>query len=245
LAGAGTTVVVGSPWGDSIASFKRRLLDTLGIDYVADVSAVKALHQGAVLDDASTLMQPRTKHGGTLDAILSNQDTKLVFVVPAEPQSPPPAATTTTKASSDDRTDAAESKACGICHEVVTEQTRAEIACGHLYCFECIKAWCAVQNTCPACRQRVPSARRVGGGSSRSSVARFKHRDREVGSDEELEGAVNDDNYVADSDVFCFGMGVDNACKWRNGEFDAKSMSEQLELEVSASVPQRPLLAQY
>ena len=214
---------MGSPWGDTIASFKRRLLDTLGIDYVADVSAVKALHQGAVLDDASTLMQPRTKHGGDCGS----------------------AGTTNTKASSDDRTDAAESKACGICHEVVTDQTRAEIACGHLYCFECIKAWCAVQNTCPACRQRVPSARRVGGGSSRSSVARFKHRDREVGSDEELEGAVNDDNYVADSDVFCFGMGVDNACKWRNGEFDAKSMSEQLELEVSASVPQRPLLAQY
>ena len=245
LVGGAGTVVVGCPWGDTIASFKRRLLDTLGIDYVSDVSAVKALHQGAVLDDRSTLMHPRDKHGSTLDAILSNQDTNLVFVVPPEPQSPPTPATATARASNDDRTDAEESKACGICHEFITDQTRAEIACGHLYCFECIKAWCAVQNTCPACRQRVPSARRVGGGSSRSSVARFKHRDREVGSDEELEGAVNDDNYVADSDVLCFGMGDDNACKWRNGEFDAKSMSEQLDLEVSLSVAEILLLVQY
>lgn len=233
---AGSTVIVGCPWGDTIASFKQRLLDTLGITYVEDVRTVKTLHQGVVLDDASTLMQPKDKHGSALDAILSNQKTVLVCVVPAEPE-PPPTTVTNSEASDeikgDHPVDTEESKACGICHEVTTEQTRAEIACGHLYCFDCIKEWCAVQNTCPACRQRVPSARRVGGGSSRSGVVRFKHRDREVGSDEELEGAVNDDNFVADSDVVCFGMGDDNACKWRNGEFDAKSMSEQLELEVS------------
>eukprot|EP01043_Picozoa_sp_COSAG02_P001522 COSAG02_NODE_32_length_50374_cov_46.674013_36_plen_651_part_00 len=229
---AGGTVVVGCPWGDTIASFKRRLLDTLGISYVVDVSTVKTLHQGVVLDDASTLMQPKDKGGSTLDAILSNQETPLVCVVPAEPQAPTTTSTGAGAASADHPTDSDESKACGICHEVITDRTRAEIACGHLYCFDCIKEWCAVQNTCPACRQRVPSARRVGGGSSRSSVVRFKHRDREVGSDEELEGAANDDNFVADSDVVCFGMGDDNACKWRNGEFDAKSMSEQLELEA-------------
>jgi hypothetical protein len=47
-----------------------------------------------------------------------------------------------------------------------------------------------------------------------------------------LQGALHDENYVADSEVLCYGMGDDNACKWRNGEFDAKSMSEQLELEA-------------
>ena len=263
---AGGVSMIGCPWGATIAAFKRRILDTLGITHVSDVATVRMLHAGSVLDDDSTLQHPRDAKNmqKEVPAILQHQKQPVVCVIPALPPAAEavdltgpsngaaaaaaPAAgreaqslkklrrrvnstsrrqetdlsvygedddpaTATAAAAVDD------SKNCGICQEDVADEIRAEIACGHLYCFECIKQWCAVQNTCPQCRQRLPSARRAAARStSRASrdVVQFGDQDRELGSDEENhEGAENDENFVADSEVFCFGMGSDNACKVR------------------------------
>ncbi|MEC9052490.1 MAG: hypothetical protein VX747_08515, partial [Actinomycetota bacterium] len=105
--------------------------------------------------------------------------------------------------------------------------SRAEIDCGHTFCFDGLTQWCETQTTCPTCRVRVESAGRGAGGRR----VTFEHRDREI-DDEDTEGAENDDNFVSDSQVKCHGTGEGCACRWRNGEFDAKSQSEQLELQA-------------
>ena len=55
-------------------------------------------------------------------------------------------------------------------------------------------------------------------------------RDREIPEeDEETRPDVLDpEHWISDSQVKCIG---DSRCKWRSGEFDELSMSEQIELE--------------
>eukprot|EP01049_Picozoa_sp_SAG25_P009471 SAG25_NODE_942_length_4661_cov_85.334064_5_plen_161_part_00 len=117
-------------------------------------------------------------------------------------------------------------EACGVCQDPADAVLLPD--CGHRFCFSCINGWCREQNTCPHCRKRVHSARHVLTGER----VQFAHKDLDLGDDDDT-GAM-DDHWVPDAQVICFGMGTDNACKWRNGEFDALSMSEQIQLEVRA-----------
>lgn len=39
---------------------------------------------------------------------------------------------------------------CSICTEVITDT--ATLNCQHVFCYDCILAWCKQTNTCPLCR---------------------------------------------------------------------------------------------
>ncbi len=83
------------------------------------------------------------------------------------------------------------------------------------------------QNTCPNCRARVRRFSRPGG---RPDFVLSEDRDREIApEDEETRPDVLDpEHWISDENVQCIG---NSRCKWRNGEFDALSMSAQIELE--------------
>lgn len=49
---------------------------------------------------------------------------------------------------------------CGICYTEIEEQGKID-SCGHLYCFECIRKWSNSCNTCPLCRERFLTIRRI------------------------------------------------------------------------------------
>jgi len=141
-------VQVGCPWADTIDSFKQRLLDTLGVTYVSDPTTVKMLHQGLLLDNNSTLEQPKDQAGNPLGAIL--MDTEVTCVVPADPgpqaaqETDAGTASASASASAGSAKQAAAAAAaaaapeeeaaknCGICQDILTDRTRAEILCGHL-----------------------------------------------------------------------------------------------------------------
>src|SRR5690348_15381855 len=42
---------------------------------------------------------------------------------------------------------------CTICLSLISE--RATVDCGHAFCYDCIRQWCKVSNTCPQCRLGV------------------------------------------------------------------------------------------
>ena len=128
---------------------------------------------------------------------------------------------------------------CGICQEPITAAAASTLTfaaarsstpsgCGHKFCFGCITEWCRnQQNTCPHCRERVASAACDATGE----VVKFETKDLELEDDDTEPNETNPD-WVPDRQVKCFGHGTDNACKWRNGEFDRLSLSEQLEREA-------------
>jgi hypothetical protein len=118
---------------------------------------------------------------------------------------------------------------CGICQEQIGAAVHAKLEpCGHDFCLGCIKSWCTErQNTCPHCRERATGALCTSTGER----AGFEQLDQ--APEDEREDLVQlDENWVSDARVECFGRGCDNACKWRNGEFDRLSASEQLEKEA-------------
>ena len=49
---------------------------------------------------------------------------------------------------------------CSICYEDIKLQGKIE--CGHEFCFGCIEQWSKKENTCPLCKQRFTSIRKVG-----------------------------------------------------------------------------------
>lgn len=95
------------------------------------------------------------------------------------------------------------------------------------FCCACLETWMGSQNTCPNCRARVRRFSRPGG---RPDFVLTEDRDREIApEDEETRPDVLDpEHWISDENVRCIG---DSRCKWRNGEFDALSMSAQIELE--------------
>eukprot|EP00656_Telonema_subtile_P024424 TRINITY_DN26662_c0_g1_i1.p1 TRINITY_DN26662_c0_g1~~TRINITY_DN26662_c0_g1_i1.p1 ORF type:complete len:186 (+),score=33.36 TRINITY_DN26662_c0_g1_i1:78-635(+) len=44
---------------------------------------------------------------------------------------------------------------CAICLETIPSQSMASTKCGHVFCFECIKAAVAANKSCPTCRCKL------------------------------------------------------------------------------------------
>ena len=234
-------IELGAPWNLPIGAFKQKILDGQGLRDQVALGDVRIVANGAQkADDGATLMSAGIAQGDNIVCVLPAQQPRPTQ--PAAADAAPAAASAPAArplilrrrsarrggADSGGAAALAPSTACGICHEEdIPAASRAEIDCGHTFCFDCLKQWCETQNTCPTCRVRVESARRGAGGRR----VTFEHRDREI-DDEDTEGAENDDNFVSDSQVKCHGTGEGCACRWRNGEFDAKSQSEQLELQA-------------
>ncbi|CAN0057680.1 unnamed protein product [Pylaiella littoralis] len=48
-----------------------------------------------------------------------------------------------------------EEQLCAICQDQLPDVGRGILACGHVYCFQCIHQWCKTQNDCPGCRVEI------------------------------------------------------------------------------------------
>ena len=116
---------------------------------------------------------------------------------------------------------------CVICLEDPGEQRVRLECCASDFCCGCIETWVTSQNTCPHCRERVRRFARPGG---KPDLVLAEDRDRAIAAeDEETRPDVLDpEHWISDAQVKCIG---DSRCKWRSGEFDELSMSEQIELE--------------
>ena len=116
---------------------------------------------------------------------------------------------------------------CVICLENPAENRVSLGCCRSDFCCDCLETWTASQNTCPHCRERVRRFKRPGG---RPDCVLSADRDRAIPEeDEETRPDVLDpEHWISDAQVKCIG---DSRCKWRSGEFDELSMSEQIELE--------------
>ena len=114
---------------------------------------------------------------------------------------------------------------CVICFSDPGPERVQLQCCEGCFCLGCLETWTAQQNTCPHCRVRVRQYTRPDG----RTVA-LDDRDREIGAEEEEERpeVLDPDNWISDAEVGCIG---DAHCKWRSGEFDGLSLSEQIELE--------------
>ena len=44
---------------------------------------------------------------------------------------------------------------CGICLDTIKEDDMGVTKCGHIYCYECLKAWTVKQSSCPYCRKKL------------------------------------------------------------------------------------------
>jgi len=52
------------------------------------------------------------------------------------------------------------SEECGICMGVVSLQGQLD-SCTHIFCFDCIARWAETENTCPFCKKRFASVKRI------------------------------------------------------------------------------------
>eukprot|EP01098_Paradermamoeba_levis_P007927 TRINITY_DN3304_c0_g6_i1.p3 TRINITY_DN3304_c0_g6~~TRINITY_DN3304_c0_g6_i1.p3 ORF type:complete len:107 (-),score=5.64 TRINITY_DN3304_c0_g6_i1:251-571(-) len=52
---------------------------------------------------------------------------------------------------------------CGICREPISSE-HATLICPHQFCFECIFEWSKVHNSCPFCKTKFTSIRKVSVG---------------------------------------------------------------------------------
>jgi hypothetical protein len=127
----------------------------------------------------------------------------------------------------------ATSSSCSICLSPCDAGSDTSILeCRHAFHRECLRHWRRTHDTCPVCRGAIKGTILHGGASLRRETVQGQGGTRSLSassgsSDDEL---VDDDHWVDDRLVQCTGA----TCKWRNGEFDALSQSEQLELAIWA-----------
>jgi hypothetical protein len=70
-------------------------------------------------------------------------------------------------------------------------------------------------------------------GLAIQSGVRDDHPGRSPAADVDAEGAFNDPEYEDDAEIVCWGYERSCSCRWRNGEFDDMTDSQQLELEAA------------